>query len=436
MIKNVIKLSLVAATAVAGISTASSAGKLEDAIKNTDLTGYVRYRYTDGSNDQNTSEGPFSRDPITNAPGAIEQTHQYRTVFDIKSKVNDMVTANLRTDLQGTITDETGDQDPNLLTFTHANFIFNTGFATITAGKQGVPTPFADALEQQGTGVVAVLPAGPVNIAAGWFFNTDVTSGNINADANSTDRPANAAPVGAHNLVALGVMGKASVVDFGVWLAKLSDGGDSNSVTDANSPDSNTSLEGAGATAINLNVGVNIGTLKIEVNHAQVAYDIDESLKTDKTTDDPTNTQTRVMGTIDAGTVQATIGVILTGEDGGDVTFGDTDAKANFDGRDFHASSTRDATIFNFKAAMPLGAVTLWAQHITTDDTDGQSAKDANGKDVETDATETSLGFNYAMTKNFSISGYYAQAEYINEKDSEETEDTYDKQRIEMKYTF
>ncbi len=419
MIKNVIKLSLVAATAVAGISTASSAGKLEDAIKNTDLTGYVRYRYTDGSNDQNASVSPYT--------SAIFENHEYKTVFNVKSKVNDWVTANIKIGAASSVDDSTGDADPDQTEIKHANFIFNTGFATITAGKQGLPTPFADAADQQGTGVVAVIPAGPVNIAAGWFFNTDAESGNMNADANSTTNPATVAeyPVNAHNLLALGVMGKASVVDFGVWIAKLSDSGN------AEANETTTETENVGATAVNLNVGVNVGTLKVELNHAQVAYEFDVPVKT---TDDPTNTQTRVMGTIDAGTVQATIGVILTGEDGGDVTFNDSDAQANFDGRDFHALDTRDATIFNFKAAMPLGPVTLWAQHITTDDTDGQSEKDANGKDVETDATETSIGFGYAMSKNFTISGYYAQAEYNDEVDS--TEDTYDKQRIEMKYTF
>ncbi len=409
MIKNVIKLSLVAATAVAGISTVSSASKLEDAVKNTDLTGYVRYRLTDGSNDFGESN--------TTAGTPIEQTHEYKTVFNVKSKVNDMVTANVKVAQATTMSDATGDQDPSGAIIKHANFIFNTGFATVTAGKQGLASPFVDAGNHQGSGVKVVLPLGAVNLAAAWYGNTDLAT-KMDLDNNVTT-PDVAVNFKAHNLVAVGVTGKAGPVDFGLWGAQLSDSGDANA-------DATTEFEGIGFTAMNVNVGATIGTLKIEVNHASMKQNLDE----DKgwTGDELTQTQSRVIATIDAGTVKASIGVITTGEDGGEVTFYDTDAKSNFYLQDFNANSTTEATIFYFGATMPLGAITLGAGHMTTDDTTG------NDTDNETDRVETKISAKYAFSKNFYATTWVTQAE-INDG-NDDTEDAQTKYRLEMKYSF
>ncbi len=406
MIKNVIKLSLVAATAVAGISTVSSASKLEDAVKNTDISGYIRYRLTDGSNDFRDNNGTQS--------GGIDQGHEYKTVFNVKSKVNDMVTANIKVAQATTMSDKTGDQDPNAAVLKHANFIINTGFATITAGKQGLASPFVDAGNHQGSGFKAVMPLGPVNVAAAWYGNTDLDM-LVNDKTNNT--------AAAHNLAVAGITGKASVVDFGVWAAKLSNSGDENAL------DGVTETTGFEQSAMNINVAATIGTLKIEANHATMTTK-DE----DNTTDDLEASQSRVIASIDAGTVVAKIGVITTGEDSGQTTFVDSDAKSNFYLQDFSANGTNGATIFYFGATMPLGALTLGAGHMTTDDTDSESVDAVTGKDNELDRVETKISAKYAFSKNFYAATWITQAEINDGVD--ETEDAQTKYRLEMKYTF
>jgi len=89
--KKTLKLSLVAAVAVAGISSVASAKPLSEAIKNTDLSGYIRYRYTNGE-------------------GSTE-SNEYKAVFVTKSKVNDKVTAKLKYVIAGATTNKTGDAD-------------------------------------------------------------------------------------------------------------------------------------------------------------------------------------------------------------------------------------------------------------------------------------------------------------------------------------
>jgi ACT domain-containing protein len=54
--KKIAKLSLVAAVAVAGLTTAN-AQPLEEAIKNVDVTGSVVYRYNDYNDDTNNAAG-------------------------------------------------------------------------------------------------------------------------------------------------------------------------------------------------------------------------------------------------------------------------------------------------------------------------------------------------------------------------------------------
>ena len=78
--KNIIKMSLVAAVAVAGLTTTSSAANLEDAVKNTQLNGYVRYRLN-----SNHTDGAEAT--------AVEET---KAVMKFTTKVNDSVKANIK----------------------------------------------------------------------------------------------------------------------------------------------------------------------------------------------------------------------------------------------------------------------------------------------------------------------------------------------------
>ncbi|MFW3345597.1 major outer membrane protein [Aliarcobacter butzleri] len=194
--RKISKLSLVAAVAVAGFSTAN-AQPLEEAIKNVETSGSVVYRYDNSQNDVATSNQ--SRD-----------TNSYKIGLNLSSKVNDYVKFNSRflvanqnggfadasSVLYGTTTNGNSngldakdgfDANPDV-TLSHANFAF-TGIqnTTITAGKQGLATPWtvaidSDGNEQTGTGILALSTVGPVTAAAGFFNQTNLDkSGNINS---------------------------------------------------------------------------------------------------------------------------------------------------------------------------------------------------------------------------------------------------------------
>lgn len=177
--RKISKLSLVAAVAVAGFSTAN-AQPLEEAIKNVEVSGSVVYRY-DNFNDS-----------LQGGLGSSEN-NQYKIGLNLSSKVNDYVKFNSRFLVSGAdggfvnLDAHDGDDANADVLLSHANFAF-TGIknTTITAGKQGLATPWtvaidSDGNEQTGTGILALSTVGPVTAGAGYFNQTNLDkSGNIN----------------------------------------------------------------------------------------------------------------------------------------------------------------------------------------------------------------------------------------------------------------
>lgn len=188
--RKISKLSLVAAVAVAGFSTAN-AQPLEEAIKNVEVSGSVVYRYNDYNND--------SDDGVTAGEGSTTQNN-YKVALNLTSKVNDYVKFNSRfivggadSGFAGLDTSDNGDTNVDV-TLSHAYFgltaIPNT---TVNIGKQGLTTPWtvaidSDGNEQTGTGALALSTFGPVTAAAGYFNQTNLgKSGDILPKLNSTD---------------------------------------------------------------------------------------------------------------------------------------------------------------------------------------------------------------------------------------------------------
>ncbi|MDZ7818469.1 MAG: major outer membrane protein [Aliarcobacter sp.] len=168
--KKIAKLSLVAAVAVAGFTSANAAS-LEEAIKGVDISGTALYRYDDRTSDDATN--------------ANYTNNSYKIAVNLKSSINDDLTFNTRT-IIGTDNSVTGNSNSSDMVdlttngadqnagfaLSHANFAY-TGIAntTVIAGKQAVPSPFAiqaDATdnESNGTGLVALVNVGPATIAA------------------------------------------------------------------------------------------------------------------------------------------------------------------------------------------------------------------------------------------------------------------------------
>jgi hypothetical protein len=190
--KKFARLSLVAAVAVAGMTTAN-AKDLSEAIKNTDISGTMTYRYDDRTSDD--------------AANANFASNSYKIAVTLKSKINENITAVTRgvigsgNAMVGLPTD--GGDGEATFGLTQANFVVKAGAATVIAGKQAVPSPFAvqaDAAgdEDTGTGLVAVANVGPVTLAGGYFNQTNlVTAG--------------------QDIAALGVMAKVGPAAIDAW---------------------------------------------------------------------------------------------------------------------------------------------------------------------------------------------------------------------------
>lgn len=188
--KRLVKLSLATSVALASFSCAN-AQDLEQAIKNVDVSGTVAYRYNDY--EESTAESAAESDSSV--------SNNYKIGLNLKSKVNDDVTANTRF-IVGTTTDagnvsldtqSSGDGQVDV-TLSEVNFTY-TGIAntSITVGKQGLATPFTvhrDAMgnEQTGTGILAITNVGPVTLAGAYFNQTNLGESGALNDPYSDDK--------------------------------------------------------------------------------------------------------------------------------------------------------------------------------------------------------------------------------------------------------
>lgn len=194
--RKISKISLVAAVAVAGFSTAN-AQPLEEAIKNVEVSGSVVYRY---DNFHNKDAGG------TTARGDGDSgTNNYKVGLNLSSKVNDYVKFNSRflvadghnggfvglgsgrnntvqNGVAGFGNQNRGSDLNAEVTLSNAYFGFTAIPNTvINIGKQGLTTPYTVALdingnEQNGTGILALSTFGPVTAGLGYFNNTNLNN--------------------------------------------------------------------------------------------------------------------------------------------------------------------------------------------------------------------------------------------------------------------
>jgi len=167
--KKFVKLSLVAAVAVAGLTTAN-AKPLEEAIKGVDVTGTVAYRYEEASA----------------KTGAEEGQNYYNAVIDVTVPAGDDLAMGLSfqagdaASLPTTTTQMVGNNSATVVHLTGANFTY-TGLTntSITAGLQAIPTPWTVASDamgatHSGTGILAVSTFAPVTLVGAYFNQTDI----------------------------------------------------------------------------------------------------------------------------------------------------------------------------------------------------------------------------------------------------------------------
>ncbi|OCL89740.1 major outer membrane protein [Arcobacter porcinus] len=177
--KKITKLSLVAAVAVAGL-TSASAKPLEEAIKNVDVSGTVTYRYDNFGNDES---------------GQTHNVNKYKINLNLSSKVNDYVKFNARANFSdvedftndfASLDKEKNSSDANpSLDLSQAYFGF-TGIAntTVNVGKQGLATPWTVATdnqgnEQTGTGIFSVTAIDKFVVGLAYFNQTNINTSEL-----------------------------------------------------------------------------------------------------------------------------------------------------------------------------------------------------------------------------------------------------------------
>ncbi|WP_103650470.1 major outer membrane protein [Campylobacter concisus] len=221
------KISLAALVALGAFSSVASATPLEEAIKNVDLSGFARYRYTN-----NKKTGEYSN---TKTESGSLAGHNFKMVTNFKAAIDDNFFGVIG--LRYNATDNSGDNTQNdqgsagkgtdkTDTTTgfgvHQFYLgYKIGGTTITAGKQEIGSYFTD--DAIGTGVKVVNQDIEGLTLTGLAFdalegNSIESNGDL-YDAIGKNNGINEYDVG--NLYAVGIAGSYSPIDFQLWYASL-----------------------------------------------------------------------------------------------------------------------------------------------------------------------------------------------------------------------
>lgn len=389
--KKIAKLSLVAAVAVAGL-TSANAQPLEEAIKNVDVSGSVVYRYNDYSNDETDKSST---------------QNNYKVALNLSSKVNEDVKFNSRFIVGGddsgfATLDSSANNDQNVnATLSHAYFGY-TGIAntTVNVGKQGLTTPWTVAIdsdnnEQTGTGALALSSVGPVTLAAAYFNQTNLDK---STDAKIGNTAVKGLLDGSDDIVTVGAIAALGPVTADAWYLDMNDVFDTYTI---------------GAKAdFDLN-GIKLG---VDARWASLSFD--------DSNDD--NSIAKIMLTGKVGIVNAKVLYAATDKDGG-LTALDNDAVTTVNGWNTTVNGKADADYWQ----TTLGVNVLSNLNISANYNNLQYV--IGNTDIEEE--ELYAQFTYKMSKNFSTYvryGTYTNDEQVNGKDK--NDDT--RGRLQVEYTF
>jgi hypothetical protein len=381
--KKIAKLSLVAAVAVVGF-TSANAQSLEEAIKGVETSGSVVYRYND-----------YNSDTLTNTQSST--TNFYKVGLNLASKVNDDIKLNTRFLVAGTdggfaSLNTQADADSNVDVSLSNVYFGYTGIAntTINVGKQGLTTPWtvavdSDGNEQTGTGILAMSNVGPVTLAAAYFNQTNL--------GNTT--------VGARDVATIGAITTLGPVTLDAWYIDQQDTLDSYTI---------------GALA------------KFDVEGIKLGADARfTSLDTDAST--ANNSLAKITLTADAGLIDGKLAYATTDKEGGLVAL-DGDATTAIQGWSVNANNKADADYWQAVVGVDvLSNLNLSANYVNVDYSTSATT------DVEEEEIYAQLL--YKMSKNFSTYvryGTYTQETTVANVTSDTIDDT--RGRVQVEYTF
>ena len=299
--KKFTKLSLVAAVAVAGLSSAN-AKPLEEAIKDVEVSGTVTYRYDNFGNDKTGKEE--------------NNANKYKINLNLSSKVNDYVKFNTRFNVAqpgtGSSNDfasmdkadnDTGDLKPEV-GLAHAYFgisvIPNT---TVNVGKQGLATPWTvatdnDGGEQTGTGIFSVTAVDNFVLGLAYFNQTNI----------NTTKPAGTLLSGSEDIYAATLQANYGIVNAEAWYLNAVDQFDTYTAA----------IHGKAELAENANIGY-------ELRYVSLKFDDKFTTKYPTIAEDK-NSLLRAAVNGKVGIVNARVAYTVTDKDGG-LTALDTDAQ-------------------------------------------------------------------------------------------------------------
>lgn len=406
--KKIAKLSLVAAIAVAGLTTAN-AQPLEEAIKNVDVSGSVVYRYNNSGNDTNATTN-------TNPDAS---TNNYKVGLNLSSKVNEDVKFNSRILVGGSDggwaanglnAQDGADANPSV---TLSNVYFGyTGIqnTTVNVGKQGLTTPWTvatqiDGNEQNGTGILALSTVGPVTLAGAYFNQTNLNDAST-SNSNPAYYAANALNLnGSENIATVGAIVAAGPVTLDAWYIDLADKFDSYTI---------------GAKS-----DLDLSSVKLGVDARWASLEVDQSLNAngDK------NTMAKLALTAKAGIVNGKIAYAMTGKDGG-LTALDNDANTTLLGWSITSNGKADADYWQAVAGVDiLSNLNLSANYGNV------KYISAVGSSTDMEEEEIYAQLLYKMSKN--LTTYVRYGTYTKENTTTDVKANDDvRGRLQVAYTF
>ena len=213
------KISLAALVALGAFSSVASATPLEEAIKNVDLSGMARYRYTHTHEYKKEQKDVYKHNGSKSGNG-----HNFKMVTNFKAAIDDNFFGVIG--LRYSSLDGSGDNSKNGTDKTdtttgfgvHQFYLgYKIGGTTITAGKQEIGSYFTD--DAIGTGVRVVNEDIEGLTLTALAF--DALEGNDESDGVLYKKTGSLDTYDVGNLYAAGIAGSFNPVSFQLWYGTL-----------------------------------------------------------------------------------------------------------------------------------------------------------------------------------------------------------------------
>lgn len=208
--KKFVKMSLVAAVTLSGLTSSVSANTLTEVADKFDVFGYVQARYDNSNSTDKTSNDTFTHKEVLGATGKLTDDLSYM-----------FAGANLEVDGK-----DAGIGYSNLLMV--YNYFTYTGIenTSIAAGRQGLDTPLTVVYDpatatSEANGVSVNTKLGAVSLNASYFINTNFDLGDKKSSFPGT------AITGGESYGQIGLSTKTGPIAIDAWYATMSDKYDS-----------------------------------------------------------------------------------------------------------------------------------------------------------------------------------------------------------------